>query len=180
MTVHIPPLGRVYKAYPQRVIDGDTFDFIPSKPVRVRPLGIDAAEKNSRDPEQRALAYEHEQWAEDWYAKRDPERIIIDGRFFDNFGRELVYIIYEGTASLAPSYFHEDFLQQFPGASYPASYQVAAAMAAERSPGVDEKRLKVRIKRGRRRNEYEVLDGNRRITVIEADRIDELVRLHKI
>lgn len=178
--IAIPPLGRVYKATLHRIVDADTFDVIPSRPVRLRPLGIDAAEIRSSDPAERAIAREQSTWTSEWWAARMPKLIRIDGRLEDAFGRELAWVIYEGDGSTPGSLFNDDFLARWGDAyTYPATIQVVETLARLEFPFLDTQAKKEEHRHEARKG-YVVRDRNKPEKVLKVYDAEYIERLaHK-
>lgn len=81
---------RVFRAFLNRVVDGDTVDVLELPPTRLRLLGFDAAEINRGTEEEKTVGWTHAGWISDWLIAH-PD-FVVDDRGPDPFGRRLVWI----------------------------------------------------------------------------------------
>lgn len=94
-----------YKASVVRVVDGDTIDadvdlgFYCTMRLRLRILGVDTPELNSKDPAEREKALKAKQFVED--ALLPIPGILIKTSKADSFGRWLATVTYYGGKNLA-------------------------------------------------------------------------------
>lgn len=99
-----------YKAAVVKVVDGDTFDadvdvgFYVTMRLRLRLVGVDTAELNSKDPTERELANKAKLFVEQALMADPKPAIIIKTSKADSFGRWLAavtYTVQDSTKNLA-------------------------------------------------------------------------------
>lgn len=97
MFINKPPY--IYKAKITNIVDGDTFDavvdvgFKMTTVQRLRLLGVNTAEVNSKVESERQLALEAKQYGIDNLLNKE---VIINTAKSDSFGRYLASIVVEG------------------------------------------------------------------------------------
>lgn len=116
-----PQVGRVYDGTHHKTVDGDTFDLIEFRPIRIRLLGVDTPERSAGTPFWNARNYT----ASFLSSVYSPYRVQTAAK--DSFGRELAWVWDSAGRSLNDALLAEGFAEP-----YAAEAMLQAAAQGER------------------------------------------------
>jgi micrococcal nuclease len=114
----VPPVPYIYKAKIVNIVDGDTFDavidvgFKMTTKQRLRLLGVNTAETNSKDEAQRALAIAAKEFGIANLLNKD---VILSTAKSDAFGRYLASVIFDGSKDYATVLLNEKLAIPYKG-----------------------------------------------------------------